>query len=498
MILRLFSRCSQKCVCIKSLLKISGTNGQALYNDFDWLPPTSVNRTTGYKYYVKEISPPAGYKATDYVYEFTASTTAVSGVADITYEAEFPNTPFVPVRIRKTTTSGYSDWISNNSCYSLTGTQFAVYDNQSYANANTVSKRVSFDIVDASGNVFYTVSFVNTFNAAGQLIQRDQMTTPDADGNSYAFIRITRTYNADGTVATENQNYLNADGTPMESNWYKIVYYYNADGTIDHYRQQSNSRYGDVTYDYVYTYATYDAAYVVKNVKAVAGANNMVSLSWDAVDGATSYNVIYDQQVISVEGTEYVTETLLDGSHDFYVQAVVGGEGKNISTAAAAAVKDTGKLPAQNFTILSVEEGETEWGSVAYNVTIQFNLPETSSTITGYKLCYGDGNWDNVSFGDPTVEDGKVTATVQLGQYSVSDYDSETYEYVPRSEVALSVVITYATGDAERSNTKSWNFADNVPLEEPEPSPYDIDGDGVLTVSDITALIDIYLNLGSK
>jgi len=368
-------------------------------------------------------------------------------------------------------------------------TQYSGYEHGEYS---------KMENVDASGNVFYTVSFVNTFNAAGQLIQRDQMTTPDADGNSYAFIRITRTYNADGTVATEDQNYLNADGTPMESNWYKIVYYYNADGTIDYYRQQSNSRYGDVTYDYVYTYATYDAAYVVKNVKAVAGANNMVSLSWDAVDGATSYNVIYDQQVVSVEGTEYVTETLLDGSHDFYVQAVVGGEGKNISAAAAAAVKDTGKLPAQNFTILSVEEGETEWGSVAYNVTVQFNLPETSSTITGYKLCYGDGNWDNVSFGDPTVEDGKVTATVQLGQYSVSDYDSETYEYVPRSEVALSVVITYATGDAERSNTKSWNFADNVPLEEPEPSPYDIDGDGVLTVSDITALIDIYLNLGSK
>ncbi len=145
----------------------SGTNGQALYNDFDWLPPTSVNRTTGYKYYVKEITPPAGYKSTDYVYEFTASTTAVSGTADIVYEAEFADTPFVPVRIHKTTVSGYSDWITNNSCYDLSGTQFAVYDNASYASANTTSKRVSFDIVDTSGNVITSNQTILTVASNG-------------------------------------------------------------------------------------------------------------------------------------------------------------------------------------------------------------------------------------------------------------------------------------------------------------------------------------------
>ena len=363
-------------------------------------------------------------------------------------------------------------------------TQYSGYEHGEYS---------KMENVDASGNVFYSVSYVNTFDAAGRLIQKDQMTTPDAEGNSYAFIRITRTYNADGTLATENQNYLNADGTPMESNWYKNVYYYNADGTLDHYRQQSNSRYGELTYDYVYTYATYDAAYVVKNVKAEAGANNTVKVSWDALSGATGYNLIFDQQVVPVEGTEYTTESLLDGTHDFYVQAVIGGEGKNISAAAAAEVKDAGKLPAQNFTILSVEEGETSWGSVAYNVTVQFSLPETSSTITGYKLCYGEGNYDNASISEPTIENGVVTATVQLGQYAVSDYDYDLYEYVPRSEVALNVIITYATGDAERSNTKSWNFAANEPVADPEPSPYDIDGDGKFTISDITKLINIYM-----
>ena len=362
-------------------------------------------------------------------------------------------------------------------------TQYSGYQHGEYS---------KMENVDAEGNVYYTVNFDLKFDAAGRIVQRDQLMT-GSEGVSYAFMRTVYTYNADGTLATENQNYLNEDGTAMESNWYKIVYTYNADGSLASYRQQSNSRHGEVTYEYVLMYATYDAAYVVGNVKAEAGANNTVKVSWDAVDGATAYNVVFDQQVIPVEGTEYTTESLLDGSHDFYVQAIVGGEGRNISAAAAAAVKDTGKLPARNFTILSVEEGENEWGSVAYNVTVQFTLPETASTITGYKVYYGEGNWDNAALTDPTIEGSKVTGTVQLGQYAVSDYDYDTYEYIPRSEVPLCVVISYATGDAERSNSKSWNFADNLPVGDDEPSPYDIDGDGKLTVSDITALINIYL-----
>lgn len=363
-------------------------------------------------------------------------------------------------------------------------TQYSGYENGEYS---------KMENVDATGNVFYTAEYKNEFDASGRLIQKDQMSQPDGEGNSYAFIRLTRTYNADGSMATENQNYLNPDGSEIEGNWYKSQYFYNADGSLDRYRQLLNSRYGEVTYEFVNKYTTFDAAYVAKNVKAEAGANNTVKVSWDAVDGATAYNVIYDQQVVLVEGTEHTTESLLDGAHDFYVQAVIDGEGRNISAAAVATVKDTGKLPALDFNIVGVEQTETGWGSVAYDVTVQFTLPETASTITGYKLYYGEGDWDKADISEPAIENGKVTATVQLGQYAVSDYDYDTYEYVPRSEVPLCVVISYTTGDAVRSNSKSWNFADNEPIEEEEPSPYDIDGDGKLTVSDITALINIYL-----
>ena len=369
------------------------------------------------------------------------------------------------------------------------GTQYSGYEHGQYS---------KMENIDATGNVTYTAIFQNTFNEAGQLIQREQMQA-NADGTMYAFLRLTYTYNANGTVATENQDYLNQDGTPMATNWYKKVFSYNADGTLDHYRQQSASRYCEQTSDYVYVYATYDAAWVVQNITAEAGANNTVSLKWDNVDGATGYNVIYDQQVVTVADNAYTTATLLDGSHDFYVQAIVGGEAKNISAATTVDVKDAGKLPAQNFTIVGVEPGENDWGGIVYNTSIQFTLPETTSTITGYKLYYGEGNYDCVSFSDPTIENGVATATVQLSQYSVSDYDSETYEYVPRSEVALKVVITYASGDAEPSNVKKWNFLDNEPIADPEPptpNKFDIDGDGMITVNDITTLITIYLSLG--
>ena len=142
-------------------------NGYALYSDLEWLPAASANRTTGYKYYVREISPPPGYKATDQVFEFTSDTTAQAGVIDIVYTAEIPNTPFVPVRIHKTTEDAYSGMVSGNGCYSLAGAQFAIYETMAKAQTNNAADRVKFDVVNASNAVTASNQTVLTVGSDG-------------------------------------------------------------------------------------------------------------------------------------------------------------------------------------------------------------------------------------------------------------------------------------------------------------------------------------------
>lgn len=306
----------------------------------------------------------------------------------------------------------------------------------------------------SSGESYYTADFELTFNEAGQLVQKDQLV------GGVLNQRYTYTYNADGKLATQHSAYVAPDGS--ETSPADYVYYYNADGSVQKYRYTTESRYGSYTYEYVYNYVEMNPAYTVRNVKAESIGNNQVSLSWDAVEGAT-YNVICDNKTIAVEGTSYTTDPLLDGEHTTYIQSVINSTARNLSEGVTLAVKDPGKLPAENLEILGVEESETSWGDVAYNVSLSFRLPETNSTIVGYTLYYGTETYDCMSIADPVVDGNTVSAAVQLSQYQVATYNYDTYEYELKENVPLSVVITYASGNAEPSNVVSWNFATNEP-----------------------------------
>lgn len=366
-----------------------------------------------------------GLRATQTSYSWDASagwTTSAYNQIAYEYDAEGNNTAYVD---------------GNGSTYSFSG-----YENGYYTTMTTP---------------YYQASYKNYFNEKKQIVQRDVLSQDGATVSQ----RTVYTYNADGALATEATGYVNEDTIVTSSNYSASEYTYNADGTINYIITNSITRYGENTTKMLYIYAEYSAAYVPQNVKATAGANNTISVTWDAVVGATAYKVIYDQTVADVEGTTLTTGSLIDGEHQFYVQAVINGVARNISDVATASVKDTGKLPAENFEVLGVEQGEDEWGGVCYNVKIKFTLPTTTSTITDYSLSYGDGSWDKTSITDPTVDGSTVTATVSLSQYSIGQYNSETYEYDLRTDVPLSVIITYATGNADKSNVVVYDFVEN-------------------------------------
>lgn len=303
---------------------------------------------------------------------------------------------------------------------------------------------------------YYEGNFKLYFNEANQLIQREQIM---ADGSVNQ--REKFTYNADGTLATSHSAYVSGEEETYPSD---VTYTYNADGTIANTVTVSETRWGAMTTKAVYVYTDYSQSYVPGNVVAKAGDNNVVTLSWEAVAGATEYIVSYDTKRETVTATTLTTPSLLDGSHDFYVQAVIGGIARNASDAVYAEVKDEGKLPASDFQITGVEQGENEYGSVQYNTSVQFTLPETSSTITGYKLFYGESNWDytSVALENVTVNGNTATATIGLSQYNVGVYNSETYEYDLVTK-PLCIVISYVTGDSDKSNVAYWDFANNQP-----------------------------------
>lgn len=310
-----------------------------------------------------------------------------------------------------------------------------------------------------SGTSTYAASYNNTYNDKNQLLIADQIMSDGVTINQ----RTIYTYNEDGSVNTEEIGYFVAEGEPLNSPT-TTTYTYNEDGSIAKTHVVSNSRWGLMVSVNVYVYATYSPSFIPQNVKAAAGQNSTVTVSWDAVSDASAYIVIYDQKTDTVTTTSHTTGMLLDGEHQFYVQAIIGGEAKNISDAAAASVKDAGKLPAKDFKVISVEAGEDQNGTVVYNTTVQFSLPENHSEILAYNLFYSlESAWSKVVL-DPAnlkIEGNTVTASANFYQYQIGSYNSETYEY-DLNTVPLFIVLNYASGNADKSEVEYWDYLNNV------------------------------------
>ncbi|MGH7237582.1 MAG: hypothetical protein ACREGF_03545, partial [Candidatus Saccharimonadales bacterium] len=159
------------------------------------------------------------------------------------------------------------------------------------------------------------------------------------------------------------------------------------------------------------------------NLTAISPTQNP-SLSWDAVDGVTSYNVYRDGTDIgSTTGTTYNDMTAIEGTHSYYVTAVSSGGESNPSNTINVLVDRTAPV----VTVTPVA-GSTLSGTETFNITVSDNNPldPTKNTSDWVYIYNTDGNWSqdygqkvNLSSGSGTFTVNTNSANLPNGTYDL-------------------------------------------------------------------------------
>jgi len=367
----------------------------------------------------------------------------------------------------KTTTKKYD---VDGNVTSTSGSLYEDYENGYYK----VMKNFSAD-----GTVTYESHYQLTFNDAKQIVSSIQLTGAEFDqpnqGTFYTY--------ENGLLAREVMAYY-TPGAEEGQEWSNViqttVYTYNSDNTINTSTVITDSRGIHNEVEWRYTYATLDPALIPQNLTADGTiGGNEVYLKWDAVADATGYVVMYDNLTAEVEGkTEFITPMLKDGLHYFAVQAVVGGEKKNLSDFVTASVKDEGNVPMENFQVLAAEKVEIEsYGNISYyyNLTLSWDVPEGASPISDYKVYVDKGeSWKpsaNYTTGMPEADKKEtyndvnswVTDRQNFYWYTFEDTEwdqdaGETKSLGKGPDCKLWICAIYATGESKPSNVVDVNI----------------------------------------
>jgi len=276
------------------------------------------------------------------------------------------------------------------------------------------------------------------------------------------------TYNEAGQTTLVESEWI-ADATlesvfdPTSSDYSKKVYTYNEDGTLKAIRTINTYS----TIEEQYTYADVKGEWAPQNVAATAAAGNIVTVTWDAVEGAEGYVVTYpktDNGIFAdtVKTNELVTASLIDGNYYFLVRPIIGGEVKAAaSNRKYLEVKDNTKVAATDFAFVSTsyEETPNSWGGTDQNYVSVFTWKEADpSLVTGRKLSYGEASYQQVDLYDVEVAaDGTCTGKANLSIWNALDPD-ENWNYTIAKELTLAVILQYATGAADKSNAVVVNI----------------------------------------
>lgn len=239
----------------------------------------------------------------------------------------------------------------------------------------------------------------------------------------------------------------NTTGTSSET------FSYNTNGDLTTDILTSISRYGNYISYNEYVYTNYDESYAPTNLtaspKTGAGvAPNLVTLSWTAAPSSavTGYRVVCDTIVSGIiTGNTYTTSTQgQNGVHEYSVIAVAGSEMKNTSNRVSLTLNDTGVIPANNVKVTTISDKKESDGS--YDVTVVWDAPQTTSTITGYRVYYSSYSY---------IDTKTTTAVVNISAYNAegTDANGDTYG----KDVKIYVLAMYTTGTASQSNIVTCN-----------------------------------------
>lgn len=273
--------------------------------------------------------------------------------------------------------------------------------------------------------------------------------------------RVILTRNDKGQIVTENVEELDYDYPEDGFCAYEgSTFTYKENGDIDtEVRNKYNYSYDKIRRTDTYSYAYSDLApeFTPQNLTAKAQAKS-IQLTWDAVEGATGYAITYDLEHVVVEGTDFTATDISVGEHEFTVQAIIGGEEKNMATPVKAALADPGKLPAQNLQIgtprKSVEDTDEGTPRTFYVLPLTWEIPNGHSEIKEIRIYY-----TSAIYGTIYQAVGSKSATsyeLKLDEYDVRRTD-EKGEYTGGADMDFYVTIIYGSGESEASNIVTLN-----------------------------------------
>ena len=317
-------------------------------------------------------------------------------------------------------------------------------------------------------------------------------------GNEYKYdYKVELTLDAEGRIVKAltselDYDYLDDGFCGYEGHEYE----YDADGnvaveTITKYNYSFDKPKTPTTM--TYTYAEVDEKYAPKNLSAVNN-NGTVTLTWDAVEGATSYIVSYDITRKEVT-TNAFSVTVSTGERQFTVQAVVDGVERNGAMPVTAEIIDPGKLPITDLAVGEMKLVTLETESIEmptrdfYQIPLTWTLPEGHSEIKDIRVYYVSR-----TYGETYMAVGNASATsyaMLIDPYEVADEDGNG-GYVNGDETPIYVRIVYVTGESEKSNVFIVN--PQLGTSRPESIMGDVNGDGSVNVFDVVAIAEYVVN----
>lgn len=240
-----------------------------------------------------------------------------------------------------------------------------------------------------------------------------------------------------------------------------------SDGVVVKEKESTVGKSGTTIVERTLEYADYKSAFAPANLKGQSSASN-VSLSWDAVEGATKYVVTYEQN--KKEVTEPSAELVIgEGERRFAVQAVIDGKARNASFIGVTVGMDQSIMPVTNLTVGTITKTTETTESIEaptrdfFNIPLTWTLPEGHGEVLKYNIYY-----DSQRYGKAySVSETNPAVTSYMLKIDVDEMASKDANGVPCTGVLSDIYVTavYATGESEKSNIVQVNPFKELGLE---------------------------------